>query len=92
MARWKRPRQPRLDIRFRTTLREGRELRFPFCCRWRYALEEAIRLDPEQAVERGVRRATSGIEYVPCGIRHEATVTHREHEHLLNIRALRCRS
>jgi hypothetical protein len=75
-------------MRFRTTLREGRERRFPLCCRWRYALEEAIRSDPEQAVERGVRWAANGIEYVPCAIRHKATITHREYEHLLNIRAL----
>jgi hypothetical protein len=72
----------------RSTLREGRELHAPFCCRLRFALEEALRYDPEQALERGIRFNPDGIEYVPCRILHDATLTHRESEHLLNIRAL----
>jgi hypothetical protein len=76
----------------RATLREGRDNQFPTCCRWRYALEEAVRYDPEQALNRGIRFNPDRIEYVPCRIFHEATLTHREHEHLLNIRALQCQS
>jgi hypothetical protein len=45
-------------------------------------------LRPEQALERGIRFNPDGIEYVPCRILHDATLTHRESEHLLNIRAL----
>jgi hypothetical protein len=73
--------------RLRTTLGEGRELRIPRCCRLRFAIEEAIRWDPEQALERGIRYTRNGIEYVPCRIFHEATLTHREHEHHINVRA-----
>jgi hypothetical protein len=28
----------------------------------------------EQALERGVSRTQAGLEYVPCGLRHKATV------------------
>jgi hypothetical protein len=77
-----------MAMRMRRTLREGRELGLPFCCRLRFALEEALRYDVEQALERGVRFNPDGIEYVPCRIFHDATLTHREHEHWLNIRAM----
>jgi hypothetical protein len=77
---------------FVADMKYGRNEGFPFCCRLRYSLEAAILYDPEQALSRGVRFNQQGIEYVPCGIFHEATLTHREHEHLLNIRALQWRS
>jgi hypothetical protein len=77
---------------FADDMRQGRQLRVPFCCRLRYALEAATRYDPEQALTRGIRFNQHGIEYVPCGLFHQATLTHREHEHRLNIRQLQCRS
>jgi hypothetical protein len=55
-------------------------------------LEEPILSDPEPPVWRGLRFNEQKIEYVPCGTFHQATLTHREHEHLLNIRALQWRS
>ena len=58
----------------RSDLREGRENGFPLCCRLRFALTEALRPGCEQAGARGVSRTETGIEYVPCGIRHKATV------------------
>ena len=79
---------PANSVSIRSVLREGRELGIPLCCQLRFALEEAFRFDPEQALERGVCFNAGGIEYVPCRIFHEATLTHREHEHLINIRAM----
>jgi hypothetical protein len=77
---------------FVNDMRYGRNEGFPFCCRLRYSLEEAILRDPEPAVWRGLRFNELKVEYVPCGIFHQATLTHREHEHLINIRALQWRS
>jgi hypothetical protein len=73
---------------FANDMKHGKQCGFPFCCRLRYSLEAAVRYDPEQALKRGIRWASTGIEYVPCWIFHKGTVTHRESEHLLNIRAL----
>jgi hypothetical protein len=71
----------------RTDLRQGRDLGLPFCCRWRWALAYAINPDGEQAVKRGICFNADGIEYIPCRVFHKATVTHREHERLINLRA-----
>jgi len=58
----------------RSDLREGRENGFPLCCTLRFALTEELWPRSEQALARGVSRTEAGIEYVPCGIRHKATV------------------
>jgi len=75
-----------IRARLLLTLREGREIGAPFCCRLRYAIAELLNPDAEQCVKRGVRFGTDRIEYVPCGLLHKAAVTHREHEHTLNLR------
>jgi hypothetical protein len=62
------------SLSIRSDLREGRENGFPLCCRLRFALTEALRPGSEQAGARGVSRTETGIEYVPCGVRHKATV------------------
>jgi hypothetical protein len=58
----------------RSVLREGKAIGLPLCCRWRYALTEAVRPGAEQAIERGVSRTDAGMEYVPCRILHAPTV------------------
>ena len=70
-------RPPGKRVSIRSDLREGRENGFPACCTLRFALTEALRPGSEQALSRGVSRTEAGIEYVPCGIRHEATVYSR---------------
>jgi hypothetical protein len=74
--------------RFLADLREGRELGFPLCCCLRWALTYAFDVESEQACKRGVRFTADEIEYVPCGIFHQATVTHAEYERLLERRWL----
>jgi hypothetical protein len=64
----------RLPVTMRTDLREGRENGIPLCCCLRYTLTEALRPDAAQALERGFCKTPGGMEYVPCGIPHKATV------------------
>jgi hypothetical protein len=64
-------------------LREGRELGIPLCCRLRFAIEWAFFPYHESAVRRGIRFNHDGIEYVPCGVLHRATVTHAEYDEVL---------
>ena len=63
-------------------LREGHTNGFPACCTLRYALTALIP-QQEQALHRGLRFTPAGIEYVPCLVRHKATLTHAERERLL---------
>jgi hypothetical protein len=66
--------------------RDGRAHGYPLCCRLRYCLTAALTLDrSEQARKRGVRITELGSVYVPCGVRHRATLTHAEVELLLNL-------
>jgi hypothetical protein len=64
--------------------RDGHAEGYPLCCRLRYCLTAAVTLDrSEQAKRRGVRCTELGRVYVPCGVRHRATLTHAEAELLL---------
>jgi hypothetical protein len=72
-------------VSIRSDLREGRELGFPLCCRIRFAVEYALNPESEQAPKRGIRFNRDRDEYVPCGVIHEAAVTHAEYERLLNL-------
>lgn len=73
----------------RSDLRHGLTEAFPLCCVLRFTLEAALtRGRSEQCLKRGVRYTPAGVEYVPCNLRHDATLTHRESEHLLNLRAI----
>jgi hypothetical protein len=65
--------------------RDGRADAIPPCCVLRYTLQAALTLDrSEQARTRGVRITELGCVYVPCGVRHQATLTHAEVELLLS--------
>jgi hypothetical protein len=67
----------------RHDLHEGRELGVPLCCRLLFAVQWRFFPNHEQAVRRGIRFNHDGIEWVPCGIFHQATVTHAEYEETL---------
>jgi len=67
-------------------VRDGRAAGFPVCCIARYALAALIP-QREQALHRGIRFTPAGIEYVPCLIRHAATLTHAEYDRLLEREA-----
>ena len=64
-------------LRVCSDLREGRENGFPLCCCLRFALTWALKPESHQAIERGVSRTEAGLEFVPCGILHRATVHSR---------------
>lgn len=65
-------------------MREGRELGVPLCCRLLFALEWRFFPDYDQAVHRGICFNQDGIQWVPCGVLHRATVTFDEHQEMLD--------
>jgi hypothetical protein len=73
-------------VSIRSDLREGRDLGVPLCCRLLFAVQWRFFPNYEQAVHRGIRFNPDGIQYVPCGILHRATVTHAEHESMLALK------
>jgi hypothetical protein len=56
-------------------LAEGRDDGFPWCCRWRYALTDALQPDREQSAQRGVRFTDNLTGYVPCNLFHRKAMT-----------------
>jgi hypothetical protein len=70
-------------VSIRSDFREGQELGIPLCCRLRFALEWAFFPEWPQAFNRRVCFTAERVEYVPCGILHQAALTHREREDLL---------